>query len=190
MKIGLFFGTFNPIHVGHLIIAEVMAESTDLDEIWFIVSPHNPFKDQLKLAHAFDRYKMVELAIVDHPKFRVKDIEFHLPRPSYTVHTLAFISDKYPQHEFVLIIGEDNLHSFPKWKNSHEILKHHQLYVYPRPNTKKSELKDHHMVVWTKAPLFDISATFIRNAIRNHQSIRYMVTKDVSDYIKRKKLYI
>src|SRR5688572_11589920 len=122
MKIGLYFGSFNPIHIGHLIIANTMAENTDLEKVWFIVSPQNPFKKQADLLHEFDRYDMVKLAIADNTMLEVSDVEFSLPKPSYTIDTLYFLREKYPQHQFVLIIGEDNLSNFPKWKNYQTIL--------------------------------------------------------------------
>lgn len=190
MKIGLFFGSFNPIHVGHLAIANIMVETTDFDQVWFVVSPQNPLKKDDDLAHEFDRIDMVEAAIYDNLKLRATDIEFNMPKPSYTVDTLAYLSDKYQQHSFSLIIGEDNLRSFPKWKNYEVILKNYGLYVYPRPNTGPSELKDHPSVKWVKAPLFDISATFIRQMLQRGASIRYLVPDTVIELINSRKLYL
>lgn len=189
MKIGLFFGSFNPIHIGHLAIANIMAETAGIDQVWFVISPQNPFKKAKSLAHKFDRLDMVEAAIYDNLKLKTTDIEFNMPKPSYTVDTLAYLSDKYPDHLFSLIIGEDNLKSFPKWKNYEVILKQYGLYVYPRPNTAPSQLKDHPSVTWVKAPLFDISATFIRNLMQLNKSIRYLVPDAVIDLIKTRKLY-
>jgi nicotinate-nucleotide adenylyltransferase len=143
MRIGLFFGSFNPIHIGHLIIANIMAENSDLQAVWFVVSPQNPFKKSKTLLHEFDRLDMVEMAITDNPKLKAIDIEFHLPRPSYTIDTLTVIQEKYPQHIFSLIIGEDNLGQFSKWKNYQQILEYFGLYVYPRPGAIKSELLKH-----------------------------------------------
>lgn len=190
MKIGLFFGSFNPIHVGHLAIANVMVENTDFDQVWFVVSPQNPFKKNKELAHEFDRIDMVEAAIYDNAKLRATDIEFNMPKPSYTVDTLAYLADKHPNHEFSLIIGEDNLRSFPKWKNHEAILNEYGLYVYPRPNTSPSKLKDHASVTWVKAPLLDISATFIRHMLQRGKSIRYLVPDSVIRLITSRKLYI
>lgn len=190
MKIGLFFGSFNPIHIGHLAIANVMAETAGIDQVWFVVSPQSPFKKSKDLAHEFDRLDMVEAAIYDNPKLRATNIEFNMPKPSYTVDTLAYLSDKYPDNQFSLIIGEDNLRSFPKWKNHEVILAHYGLYVYPRPNTGQSELKDHLSVKWIKAPLFDISATFIRNLMQLNKSIKYLVPDAVIEVINNRKLYI
>ncbi len=187
MKVGLFFGSFNPIHIGHLIIANIMQDRTDLDEVWFIVSPQNPFKKRKSLLHEFDRLKMVELAIEDHFQFKAMDIEFHMPKPSYTVDTLTYLSDKYPQHEFKLIIGGDNLTHFHKWKNSDQILENYGLYVYPRPGESKNF--EHANICYVDAPLIDISATFIRNSIQNGHSVKYLLPSLVEDYIKGKKFY-
>lgn len=190
MKVGLFFGSFNPIHVGHLIISNIVQQSTDVDEVWFIVSPQNPFKKNKNLLHEFDRYDLVQAAIADDFHFKVSDIEFSMPRPSYTVDTLTVLSEKHPNHEFTLIIGEDNLASFPKWKNHHIILEHYGLIVYPRPDAKKTELSDHAQVKLIDAPKMDISATLIRKMIRANQSIKYLVPMQVEEVIKAKKLFL
>ena len=189
MKIGLFFGSFNPIHVGHLIVANVMATSTDLEKVWFVVSPQNPFKKNKQLLHEFDRFDMVEKAIADNHKFKATDIEFHLPRPSYTIDTLVRLTEKFPQHEFKLIIGEDNLAQFSNWKNYQQILDYYGLYVYPRPNSQGHTYQNHPQVRFVEAPLLDISATFIRNRLKNRQSIRYMVPEAVETIIETKKFY-
>lgn len=189
MKIGLFFGSFNPIHIGHLAIANVMAETAGFDQVWFVISPQNPFKKSQDLAHEFDRLDMVEAAIYESPKLRATNIEFNMPKPSYTVDTLAYLTDKYPENKYSLIIGEDNLKSFTKWKNYEVILDQYGLYVYPRPNTGPSQLKDHPSVKWIKAPLFDISATFIRNLLQHNKSIRYLVPDSVIEVINSRKLY-
>jgi nicotinate-nucleotide adenylyltransferase len=189
MKVGLFFGSFNPIHVGHLIIAQTMLDSTDLDQVWFVVSPQNPFKKSQNLLHEHDRFHMVELSINDNPGFKACDIELRMPRPSYTADTLAWLHDKYPANEFVLIIGADNLESFPRWKNAETLLQHHQLYVYPRPEAGPASLEKHPSVRWVLAPLLDISATFIREAIQHQRSIRYLVTPEVEGYIRLKKFF-
>jgi nicotinate-nucleotide adenylyltransferase len=190
MKIGLFFGSFNPIHIGHLIIANTMAENTDLQEVWLVVSPQNPFKKNASLLHEFDRYEMVSLAINDNNKLKVSDVEFHLARPSYTIDTLTYLSEKHPQHQFVLIIGEDNLKAFPNWKNYDKILDYYELYVYPRPSIEKSELANHPKVKFVPAPLLDISATYIRNTIKEGKSIRYLVTEQVEHFIDKKQFYL
>jgi nicotinate-nucleotide adenylyltransferase len=189
MKIGLFFGSFNPIHMGHLIIANLMAETTDLKKVWFVVSPQNPFKPSKGLLHEFDRYDMVRAAIFNNFNLEVSDIEFHLPKPSYTIHTLVHLHEKFPDKEFKIIMGEDNLASFTRWKNYERILEDYGLYVYRRPNVQLSELHSHPNVTFVEAPLLDISATFIRNCIRNKQSVRYLVPDVVEEMIRAKGFY-
>ncbi len=188
-KIGLFFGSFNPIHIGHLIIANIMAENSDLHKVWFVVSPQNPFKPSKGLLHEFDRYDMVKAAIADHYKLEASDVEFNLPKPSYTIHTLAYLTEKFPGKEFKVIIGEDNLENFTKWKNHEEILNQFGLYVYPRPHVTNSELRRHPHVKMIEAPLLDISATYIRNCIKSNKSIRYLVPEPVEQMIRLKDFY-
>lgn len=190
MKVGLFFGSFNPIHIGHLIIANIMAETTDLSKVWMVVSPQNPFKPSKGLLHEFDRFDMVRAAVYDHYKIEASDIEFHLPKPSYTIHTLVHLSEKHPDKEFKVIMGEDNLTNFIKWKNHLRILDDYGLYVYPRPGAQPSELKGHPNVRMVNAPLLDISATFIRNCVRKGQSVRYMVPDTVEEMIRTKGFYL
>ncbi|MCU0451585.1 MAG: nicotinate (nicotinamide) nucleotide adenylyltransferase [Bernardetiaceae bacterium] len=189
MKVALFFGSFNPIHVGHLIIANTVAESTDYQQVWFVVSPHNPFKKSNTLLHEHDRLEMVRAAIADNPKLNATDIEFRLPRPSYTIDTLTHLQEKHPQHQFRLIIGEDNLNNFYRWKNFARILEYYGLLVYPRHGSPESELLAHPNVQLVNAPLVDISATFIRETIRQHRSIKYLVHDDVEVLIRGKKHY-
>jgi len=188
MKVGLFFGSFNPIHTGHLIVASIMAEH--LDRVWFVVSPQNPFKKNKSLLHEFDRYEMVEKAIQDNYKFQITDVEFSMPKPNYTIDTLTYLTEKHPGHTFKLIIGSDNLGEFPKWKNYRKILDNHGLLVYPRPNARKSELYNDPGVTVIEAPLLDISASYIRNAVKQKRSIRYMVPEVVESYIERKGFYL
>ena len=188
-KIGLFFGSFNPIHIGHLIIANIMAENTDLNKVWFVVSPQNPFKPSKGLLHEFDRYDMVKVAIADHYKLEVSDVEFNLPKPSYTIHTLAYLTEKFPSKEFKVIIGEDNLENFAKWKYHEQILDQFGLYVYPRPHVTNSDLKRHLNVKIIEAPLLDISATYIRSCIKDNKSIRYLVPEPVEQLIRLKHFY-
>ena len=190
MKIGLFFGSFNPIHIGHLIIANTMATITDLEQVWLIVSPQNPFKKNKSLLHEFDRYDMVQRAIGDNPKLKVSDIEFAMPRPSYTIDTLTKIQEKYPQHSFKLIIGEDNLAQFSNWKNYEKILEYYGLYVYARPNSAPHDFGNHPAVTFIQAPLLDISATFIRDCIKNKKSIKYMLPESVEGMILHKGFYL
>lgn len=159
-----------------------------MDEIWFVVSPQNPFKKRKSLLHEFDRLRMVELAIWDHYKFRASDIEFHMPRPSYTVDTLAFLSDRHPHHEFKLVIGGDNLKHFSKWKNSSAILDLYGLYVYPRP--RETHFIDHENVRYVNSPTIDVSATYIRDAIKNGHSVKYLLPTAVEEYIRNKKFFL
>jgi nicotinate-nucleotide adenylyltransferase len=189
-KIGLFFGPFNPIHTGHLIVANLMVEAADLKKIWFVVSPQSPFKPSKGLLHEFDRYDLVRAAIHDNYKLEVSDVEFHLPKPSYTIHTLVHLKEKHPDKEFRIIIGEDNLEGFTKWKNYKQILDHYGLYVYPRPNAQPSDLKTHPNVKFVDVPMLDISATFIRNCIRKNQSVRYLVPDAVEEMIRAKGFYL
>ncbi len=189
-KIGLFFGSFNPIHIGHLVIANIMAENTDLSKVWFVVSPQNPLKPSKGLLHEFDRIDMVKAAIADNYKLEASDVEFHMPKPSFTIHTLAYLSEKHPDKKFVVIIGQDNLESLPKWKNYQQILDQYELYVYPRPHVTNSELKRHANVKMIDAPLLDISATYIRTCIKNNKSIRYLVPEPVEQLIRLKHFYL
>ncbi len=188
MKIGLFFGSFNPIHTGHLIIAQYMVENTDLDRIWFVVSPHNPFKKKSSLAHEQDRLDMVRAAIYDNYQFQACDIEFGLPKPSFTIDTLTYLTEKHPDHEFTLIIGEDNIAHLDKWKNAEILKSNYPFYIYPRPvNDKSGELPIRAKMI--NAPLIDISATLIRKMIKKEKSIQYLVPQPVEAFIKSKKLY-
>jgi nicotinate-nucleotide adenylyltransferase len=189
MNIGLFFGSFNPIHIGHLIIANVMAENTDLSKVWMVVSPQNPFKPSKGLLHEFDRYDMVKAAIADHYKLEVSDVEFHLPRPSFTIDTLTYLTEKHPTKQFKVIMGEDNLMQFSRWKNHQQILDQFGLYVYPRPNLSSTEWIAHPSIKRVEAPLLDISATYIRQCIRENKSIRYLVPEAVEKLIELKHFY-
>jgi nicotinate-nucleotide adenylyltransferase len=190
IKVGLFFGSFNPVHVGHLIIANIMAEATDLSKVWMVVSPQNPHKPARGLLHEFDRYDMVRAAVYDHDKIEASDVEFHLPRPSFTIHTLVYLQEKHPNKEFRVIMGEDNLENFIRWKNFERILEDYGIYVYRRPGAKPSPLRDHPNVTMVDAPLLDISATFIRNCVRKGQSIRYLVPDPVEDMIRARGYYL
>ncbi len=189
MKIGLFFGSFNPIHIGHMIIANIMAENTDLQKVWFVVSPQNPHKPSKGLLHEFDRYDLVKAAIADQYKLEVSDVEFNLPKPSYTIDTMTYLTEKFPGKDFKIIMGEDNLQSFTKWKNHEQLLNQFELYVYPRPHVTNSELIRHDRVKMVDAPLLDISATYIRSCIKNNKSIRYLVPEPVEQLIELKNFY-
>lgn len=190
-KIGLYFGTFNPIHVGHLIIANYMVENSDLDEIWMVVTPHNPFKKKTSLLENHHRFELVYRATENYPKIKPSDIEFKLSQPNYTVFTLAHISDVYPEKEFCLIMGEDNLKSFHKWKNYETILEHHHIYVYPRiaDGTVEHQFKNHPKIHKVDAPIVQISSTMIRNGIKGKKNIKPMLTKEVWEYIDEMNFY-
>ena len=188
-KIGLFFGSFNPIHTGHMIIANIMAENTDLNKVWFVVSPQNPFKSSGSLLHEFDRYDMVKAAIADNYKLEACDVEFHLPKPSYTIDTLVVLAERNPDKQFKIILGEDNLANIEKWKNHQRILDDYGLYVYPRPGVTKSELNRHPHVKIVEAPLIDISATYIRQCLKDNKSVRYLVPEPVEQMIRLRNFY-
>ena len=189
MKIGLFFGSFNPIHIGHMAIAQYMLEHTNLETIWFVVSPQNPFKQKSTLLDQQHRLTMVRIATEDNPKLKASNIEFTLPVPSYTVDTLAYLKEKHPNDEFSLIMGRDNLIHFHKWKNHEQILEHHDIFVYPRPYCKESRLDDHSKVFITKAPLIDISSEFIRKCIRERKEVSYFLPSKISIYIDEMNFY-
>ena len=189
MNIGLFFGSFNPIHTGHMIIAHLVKETLNIDEVWFVVSPQNPFKKNNNLLHEFDRLDLVRSAISDDYHLRAVDVEFSMPRPSYTIDTLTLLQEKHPEKHFYLIIGEDNLTSFPKWKNSNQILKNFKLVVYPRKASIPSDLIKHENVSMLEAPEVDISATLIRKLIRRGKSIKYLVPDTVASLIKANRYF-
>jgi nicotinate-nucleotide adenylyltransferase len=182
-KTGLFFGSFNPVHVGHMILANYMLSFTDIGEIWMVVSPHNPLKEKLSLLDQNHRLLLVTLAADDHPHIKASNIEFGLPQPSYTINTLTHLREKYPQREFALILGQDNLCTFHKWKNYEEILKDHDIYVYPRHNALACELEKHPRIKITGAPMIGISSTFIREAIRDKKDVRYFLPPKVWEEI-------
>ena len=188
-KIGLFFGSFNPVHIGHMIIANFMASQTDLDEVWIVISPQNPFKQKKSLARDYDRLRLVQLAIGDNTNLKASNIEFSLPQPSYTIDTLTFLKEQHPTHKFVLIMGGDNLASLHKWKNAELILRDYQIYVYQRPQYDLGALKDDPSVQLFEAPLMQISASYIRNCIKNKQSVRYLVPDAVLEEIEASGLY-
>jgi len=190
-KVGLFFGSFNPIHIGHLVIAEYMVEFTPLEEIWFVVSPHNPLKKKETLLNETHRITMVRLAIEYDTRFKASSIEFDLPRPSYTINTLAHLNEKHPKVDFSLILGLDNITTLHKWKNYEQLLKNYKLYVYPRvsPNPEPVELASHPSVIVTQAPIVELSSTFIRKAISEGKTIKHMVPPQVGDYIKDMHFY-
>ena len=190
MKIGLYFGSFNPIHTGHLIIAQHILNHTEIQRLWFVISPHNPLKDKASLANDRDRLHLVQLAIEDNPSMKASDIEFKLPQPSYTIDTLTYIKEKYPRYEFALIMGADNLISLPKWKNYQLLINNYPIYIYKRPNYPiESALVQHENIHILDTPLLDISSTWIRQLIKTKKSIRYLVPEKVFDYLESSHLY-
>jgi nicotinate-nucleotide adenylyltransferase len=189
MKVGLFFGSFNPIHVGHMLLANYMLEFTDLEQIWFVVSPHNPLKQKSSLLDQNHRLQLVNIAIENQAKFKASNIEFKLPQPSYTINTLTYLAEKYPNTKFALIMGSDNLENFHKWKNYEEILKRFELYVYPRPENDGGALKNHANVKLINAPLMEISSTLIRQAIREKKDVQFFVPEKVWEYIQEMHFY-
>lgn len=190
-KVGLYFGTFNPIHLGHVIIANHMVEFTELDEVWLVVTPHNPFKKKNSLLENHHRLEMVYLACEDYPKLKPCDVEFRLPQPNYTVVTLAKLEEDHPTLEFSLIMGEDNLKSFHKWKNYEVILERHKIYVYPRISAvlANDQFKDHPGIIRVEAPVIEISSTFIRNAIKEGKNIIPLLNPKVWEYIDKMNFY-
>ena len=191
MKIGLYFGSFNPIHIGHLVIANHLAEYSDLDQIWFVVTPHNPFKKKSSLLDNHQRLEMVYRATKDYPKLKSSDIEFSLPQPSYTINTLAHLQEKHPEFEFSLIMGEDNLKSFHKWKNHDVILENHDIYVYPRitENKIESQFDGHKKIHVIDAPIMQLSSTFIRKGIKAGKNVQPMLPKHVWEYLDEMNFY-
>ena len=191
MKIGLYFGTFNPIHIGHLIIANHMAEHSDLGQIWMVVTPQNPHKQKSSLLDDYHRLHMVYLATEDYPKIQPSDIEFKLPLPNYTVNTLAHLQEKFPKHEFSLIMGEDNLNSLHKWKNYEVILQNHDIYVYPRFNSGEidEQFVNHAKIHRVGAPVIELSSTFIRENIKNSKNVVPMLPSKVWEYVEHNNFY-
>ena len=191
-KIGLFFGSFNPIHIGHLILANYILENSDMEELWFVVSPQNPFKDKKTLLKDHNRLEMVNIAIKNYPKMRASDIEFSLPKPSYTIDTLTYMHEKYPHHSFSLIMGEDNLKGLRKWKNSDLLINNHQIIVYPRvekSTENAEEIIQHHNIHLIKAPIVELSATEIRTMLKEGKNTRPMLPPEVFDYLDGSNFY-
>lgn len=189
MNIGLYFGSYNPIHHGHLILAQTALNETDLDYVWMVVSPQNPFKQKKNLEAAYDRLKMVELALEGHDRILPSNVEFTLPQPSYTIDTLTHLADKYRSYRFSLIMGEDNLQHLHKWKNHEAILKYYPIYVYPRYGAEPDQLAGHPQVHRFDAPYLHLSATYIRRCIKHGKAITFMVPAPVEAYIIGKGLY-
>ncbi len=188
MKIGLYFGSFNPVHTGHLIIASHLLNETDIEKVWFVVSPQNPFKTNHSLLNEYDRLHLLRAATEDDQRMRISDIEFNLPRPSYTSVTLAHLHEKYPEHEFSIIMGSDSYQNLEKWKNYEYILSNYTIYVYRRPGFGIDEKTSSNVII-VDAPLLQISATQIRQLIRTGKSIRYMVPERVREEIEKGSYY-
>lgn len=198
--VGLYFGTFNPIHVGHLIIANHLADHAALNEVWFVVSPQNPLKEKHGLLPDYHRLSLIRIAIEDNPKVRVSNVEFSLPKPSYTINTLAHLKEEFPNITFALIMGEDNLRSLHKWKNYQSILENHKIYIYPRVLTiqekedlklhrTQSQLINHPNIIKVEAPVMKISSSFIRKSIKEGHDVRYLLTEPVYRYVKEMHFY-
>ncbi len=190
-KIGLFFGSFNPIHIGHLILANYILEHSDLEELWFVVSPQNPFKDKKSLLKDNNRLDMVQLALKNYPKMRASNVEFSLPKPSYTIDTLTYLHEKFPDVSFSLIMGEDNLKGLPKWKNSEVLIQNHQIIVYPRVFEDRSDedFVQHENIEKINAPIIELSATEIRNMIKEGKNVRPMLPPEVFEYLDGSSFY-
>ena len=201
MKIGLYFGSFNPIHVGHLIIANYMADYTDFDQVWMVVSPHNPHKKKSSLLADNHRLSLVQIAVEGNEKIMASDTEFKLTQPSYTVTTLAYLKEKFPKNEFSLLMGEDNLRTFHKWFNYEEIIDNHKIYVYPRVLTEQEKngvekskgisfVLDHqNLIMCDEVPVMKISSSFIRKAIKNGKDVQYLLSEPVLKYVDEMNFY-
>ena len=190
MKVGLFFGSFNPVHIGHMALANYFMEFTDIQQLWFVISPLNPLKKKESLLADHLRFEMVELAIDDDPRFRICDIEFRMPKPSYTIDTLVYLEEKYSRHEFVLIMGSDGLPTFHKWKNYEQIQTRYTRYIYPRKTEVTINYNSHpNIKVIDHAPQIEVSSSFIRDAISNKKDVRFFLPAKVAEFIDHYNLY-
>ncbi|MGE0018153.1 MAG: nicotinate (nicotinamide) nucleotide adenylyltransferase [Draconibacterium sp.] len=189
-KVGLYFGSYNPVHIGHMVIANYMVEFTNIDQLWFVVSPQNPHKAQENLLDDYHRLELVNRAIDGDPRFRTSNIEFGLPKPSYTIDTLAYLHEKFPNHQFSIIMGSDNLESFHKWKNHQVILENYGIIVYPRPGFDKSKVIQHPNInIAANTPLMEISSSFIRESIKSGKDVRYFMPKKSWEYLDEMNFY-
>ncbi len=189
MKVGLYFGTFNPIHIGHLAIANYMLEFTDINQLWFVVSPQSPFKQKQNMLGDYQRLELVNRAIDSDSRMRASSIEFKLPKPSYTIDTLTYLQEEFPAHQFSILMGSDNLEHFHKWKNYEQIIENHRIIVYPRPGFDAQAYMPHKNIEITEAPLMEISATFIREAIREGKDVRHFLPPKTWQYIEEMNFY-
>ncbi len=189
MHIGLYFGSFNPVHTGHLIVADHVISHTEIDKIWFVVSPHNPLKDSHSLLNEYDRLHLVNLAIEDNPKFRASNVEFQMPKPSYTIDTLTYLTEKFPLERFSVIMGADSFQNIHRWKNFEQLVSRYSFVVYNRPGF---EIEDTYGadIMLLDAPLLHISATYIRKQVKEKRSIKYIVPEAVEQYIMANKYYV
>ncbi len=190
-KVGLFFGSFNPIHIGHLVIANHMVEFGGLDQVWFVITPHSPFKEKKSLLEDHHRYQMVDRAVEQFPHLRACDIEFGLPQPNYTINTMVYLEEKYPELEFALIMGEDNLKNFHKWKNYELLINNHEILVYPRVGSEEvhTQFDSHPSIHHVDAPIMELSSTFIRKGIKAGKNIRPMLPEAVWIYLDEMNFY-
>lgn len=190
MKTGLFFGSFNPVHIGHLALANYIVENTDIKQLWFVVSPHNPLKKKESLLADHLRLEMLELAVNNERKYKVSNIEFNLPKPSYTIDTLTYLAEKYPKNEFVIIMGTDGLETFHKWKNFEQIIAKYPRYIYPRLTKTNIDIKAHKNIVYLKdAPIIEISSSFIRKSIKEGKEMRFFLHEKVFEFVDKMNLY-
>ncbi|MBK8847864.1 MAG: nicotinate-nucleotide adenylyltransferase [Bacteroidetes bacterium] len=189
MEIGLFFGSFNPVHNGHMIIAQYMCEFAGMSEVWMVVSPHNPLKPIGTLLQDYHRLQLVRTAIGDYNKIKASDIEFSLPKPSFTIHTLTYLQERFRDKQFALIMGADNIETIHKWKNYEQILDNYRIYVYPRTTATTRTYEQHKNVIYTSAPIIELSSSFIREQIKARKDVRYMLPESVYNYIDEMNFY-
>lgn len=188
MHIGLYFGSFNPVHIGHLIIANHVVNHTEVDKVWFVVSPHNPLKEAHSLLNEYDRLHILNLAIEDNNKFRGSNVEFHLPKPSYTIDTLTYLSEKFPLERFSVVMGSDSFQNIHRWKNFEQLVENYSIIIYNRPGFEVKERYGADLTI-LDAPLLDVSSTFVRKQLKEKKSIKYLVPTNVEEYLVANKYY-